>query len=85
METYTNPESEVQECLPEFEEPVYGIVCGCARLNVRKESDKTSTVICEITAGDQLMIVDESDEAFYKVRTSAGVEGYCMKQFIEKI
>lgn len=67
-----------------------GIVANCARLNVRKEADKEADVLCVISKGVNVAVnLDESTEDFYKVCTPAGtgdlfgVEGYCMKQFIE--
>ena len=69
---------------------VTGIVTNCTRLNVRKEADKEAEIVCVINKGVNVAVnLDESTEDFYKVCTPAGtgdlfgVEGYCMKQFIE--
>lgn len=65
------------------EEPLYGEVSGCARLNVRKEPDAEAEVLCVIEEGSEVVIVgSESTNEFYKVFTAAGVEGFCMKMFI---
>ena len=52
------------------------------RLNVRKEANKESDVVCILTKDTSVVVIlTESTEGFYKVRTS-DFEGYCMKEFI---
>ena len=77
-ETVVTPET------PTEPEPVYGVVSECAKLRVRKEPSTDAAVICELPLATEVL-VDEanSTEEFYKVVTGAGVEGYCMKKFIE--
>lgn len=61
-----------------------GIVVNCIKLNVRKEPDKTSNIIQIIDALTEVrVIMKDSTYNFYKVILSSGVEGYCMKKFIE--
>lgn len=62
---------------------VEGIVSGCKKLYVREKADKESVPLCTIEE-DSEVIVDlaESTMYFYKVCTSLGVEGYCMKEYI---
>lgn len=65
------------------EEPLYGTVTDCAKLNVRKEPNSEADVLCTIDAKSEVVIVrSESTEEFHKVITAAGVEGFCMKKFI---
>lgn len=72
---------EVKE--PEKVEPVVGIVTDCIKLNVRKEPDANAEIVCTIDASTDLIInEEESAKDFYKICTVAGIEGYCMKQFI---
>lgn len=60
-----------------------GFVDGCDQLYVRKEGNKDSEPITIIKRSDEVVIdLENSTEYFYKVKTSEGVEGYCMKQFI---
>lgn len=60
-----------------------GIVTDCRLLNVRKEANADSPIICVIPALSELMIdVDESTSDFYKVCTAAGVEGYCVRKYV---
>jgi len=61
-----------------------GFVTNCKKLNVRKEPKTDSDIVCEIDYQTELMIDEnESTEEFYKVFTAAGIEGFCMKKFIE--
>lgn len=60
-----------------------GIVTGCSKLNVREEPKTDSAIISEISCQAEVMIEEtESTEDFYKVCTSFGVEGFCMKKYI---
>lgn len=61
---------------------VTGIVTGCKKLNVRKESNKNSDILCVIDESSEVMVFHNSTEDFYKVTTASGVEGYCMKKYI---
>lgn len=54
-----------------------------AKLNVRKQPSKNSEVLEVITKNSEVEIgLDGETDTFYKVRTKSGVEGYCMKEFI---
>lgn len=68
----------------EFNDILLGVVTGCERLNVRKEPSLTSTIVCEIENQTEVMIEEaESTEDFYKVFTVSGIDGFCMRKFIE--
>ena len=59
-----------------------GVVAGCAKLNLRKEANKTSAVVGVLDKGVTVQVdLDNSTDEFYKVN-AYGKEGYCMKQFI---
>lgn len=61
----------------------FGIVTNCLYLNVRKRPDINADVAVVIDALTQVCVdLDASTEDFYKVRTSDGVEGFCMKKYI---
>lgn len=63
--------------------PVYGFVDKCEKLNVRKSPTKHADAVCVIPAKTEVMIdTDKSTNDWYSVRTAAGVEGFCMKNFI---
>lgn len=60
-----------------------GIVMDCLYLNVRKLPDINADVAVVIDALTQVCVdLDASTEDFYKVRTSDGVEGFCMRKYI---
>lgn len=64
-------------------EEVKGYITNCLKLNVRAEANKEAAVLCVLEDDAEVIIdLDNSTEEFYKVCTSAGVEGYCMKKFI---
>ena len=76
----------IKETVVETPEPVIGKVEGCKKLNVRKEPDTEADVVCVVPEGTEV-IVDEEESTvdFYKVCTSAGIEGFCMKKFISVV
>ena len=54
-----------------------------AKLNVRKQPSKDSEVLEIITKNSEVEInFDGETDTFYKIYTKSGVEGYCMKEFI---
>lgn len=60
-----------------------GIVTDCLYLNVRKQPDIHADVVIVIDALTQVCVdLDESTEDFYKVSTSDGAEGFCMRKYI---
>lgn len=61
-----------------------GIVQLCNRLNVRISPDKDSEVLCILRKGEEVMVEPQfNDEHWYGIYTSAGIGGYCMKEFIK--
>lgn len=69
---------------PEVPEPIVGVVVNCKKLNVREEPHIEADVLCVIEAGCEVTVdIFETTEEFYKVCTEAGVEGFCMKKYIE--
>lgn len=78
---YTAIDSELN--IVEAPESMIGVVTNCSRLNVRKEPDINSGVVCVINALSELMIEPEqSTEEWYRVCTESGAEGYCMRKFV---
>lgn len=63
---------------------IFCFVTGCKRLNVREKPSKDAKVLCIIDEDEELTtyMTQNEDTDFYKVTTSKGVEGYCMKKFI---
>lgn len=82
-------EETVTQNTPVVEEPevkvVYGVVANCEKLNMRSEPSKQADVIRILTKGDEVRIVETKGE-FYAVSVDNGTEGlngFCMKEFIE--
>lgn len=85
VEAETEQAQEIVEESQEVEEavPTVGFVDNCECLRVRKESNVDSEELCIINKLSEVVIdLDNSTDYFYKVTTSEGVEGYCMKKFI---
>ena len=59
-------------------------VVNCTFLNLREQPSRESEVVTCLENGDEVLI-DETDstDEFYKVCTASGIEGFCMKQFID--
>lgn len=63
---------------------VIGKISGFEKLYVRKESNKDSEPVGIVTDKDDLSIdLSHSTNTFYKVITSNGLEGYCVKEFVK--
>ena len=71
--------------VPEVDAPKnLGKVIDCVKLNVREEPNTKAFVVFEIPVGSTVYIDETcSTDEFYKICTEHGVEGYCMKKFIE--
>lgn len=66
-------------------EPItaFGVVTDCICLNVRKQPDIHADVAIVIDALTQVCVdLGASTEDFYKVTTSDGAEGFCMRKYI---
>lgn len=60
-----------------------GIVTGCVCLNVRQEPSVNSTVLCTVPVTTKLMVdVKKSNLSWFHVYTESGIEGFCMKRFV---
>ena len=63
---------------------VIGKISGFEKLYVRKEASKYSEPVGIVTDKDYLSIdIIHSTDDFYKVITSNGLEGYCVKEFVK--
>lgn len=77
---------EVENVEPEVAPPAKmttGIVTA-NKLNIRKLSSPGAEVTAIVDKNTELMIDPEYETVeWFKVYTAAGVEGYCMKKFVE--
>lgn len=62
---------------------VTGVVIDCARLNVRMAPFASANAVCTIVSGAEVTInTAESTDEWFSICTASGVEGYCMKRYI---
>lgn len=82
----TTPEIELVEETVEtvaVPETVVGTVVNCAKLNVRANPNATAAVLCVLDAASEIEInVAKSNNEWVNVLTAAGVDGYCMRKFV---
>lgn len=83
--TETKEEHEVSDLNDNIENnEVIGKISGYDKLYVRKEATVDSEPVGIVTKDDDLSIdVIHSTDDFYKVYTSNGLEGYCVKKFVK--
>ena len=88
-EEVTDEVTEPEVIVPSIENnvennEVIGKISGFEKLYVRKEASKDSEPVGIVTDKDDLSIdVAHSTDDFYKVITSNGLEGYCVKEFVK--
>lgn len=78
-------EDLTEEPTTESVEPstVLGVVTECVKLRVRSTPEIADNVLTEIVLASEVLVdLKESTDEFYKISTEAGIEGYCMKQYI---
>lgn len=62
-----------------------GTVVNCAKLNVREQMNASAAVLCVINASAEVKIFTEENHPEWEhVITSDGVEGFCMKKYIQR-
>ena len=62
---------------------LYGCVDNCQLLNVRKSPTKMAEVVSTLPRGTEVLIDESlSNDAFYKILTKPGDEGFCMREYI---
>lgn len=86
---------EIQMSIPEVAEPevtdetateaiaesVIAVVVDCLKLNVRAEPSPTSKVVATIDASTEVAVYDSVGN-YYKICTASGIEGYCVKDYL---
>lgn len=62
---------------------VTGFVTNCSKLNVRVNPDVTAEVVCILDSATEVVInLDNSTNEWFSICTAAGVEGFCMRKFV---
>lgn len=76
---------KIKTDIPEKENQI-GKVINCDKLRVRKEASAASEIIGFLNRKENVTILGSSrNKLFYKISSSSGLEGYCLKTFIEKV
>lgn len=75
-------ESSNEATLVEEKAAVYiGKIRDCDKLNVREEPSLEAKVLCRLDKNSEVEIdKTNSTKEFYKIYTSSGISGYCMKK-----
>ena len=77
------PTNETEANETEATDKVVGVVAECESLNIRSLPNTECEVVSVLRVGSEVIVYEEdSTDDFYKVCTSAGLDGYCMKQYI---
>lgn len=72
-----------EEFVDDRPEEINGVVANCQRLNVRRKPKANAGILCVIDVKSKVTIdMDKSTEGWFRVTTTDGVDGFCMKQFI---
>lgn len=75
--------AEEFEAIDPICEPIFGNVTNERRLNIRKAPNIDSEVLYVEKPGAELMIdLNYSTEEWYSVYNNAGVNGFCMKEYV---
>lgn len=62
---------------------VEGVVVDCTRLNVRANPTTDADIVCVLDAHSEIEIdVNKSTDEWFYICTAAGMEGYCMRKFV---
>lgn len=73
-----------EETFVEEGSEVLAVVANCRKLNIREAPNMDADVVAVLPAGSEVMVdITISTDDFYKVCNAVGIEGYCMKQYIE--
>lgn len=72
---------EVEIPLPKKAFRKNGIVSNCTMVNVRKEPNTTSPILCILNVGTEVFVFEEVN-GYYEVTTKSEVKGYINKDFL---
>lgn len=63
---------------------VKGVVVDCTRLNVRANPTTDADIVCVLDVHSEIEIdVNKSTDEWFYICTAAGMEGYCMRKFVD--
>lgn len=63
---------------------VEGVVANCSKLNVRAEPTLDGDIVSVLDVMSEIKInLAESTDEWFKICTTVGIEGYCMRKFVD--
>lgn len=74
----------VEEVVKPQPKIIKGVVVDCSKLNVRVAPNAKADIACIIDAKSEVKVnMTKSTDDWFSVCTAAGVEGFCMRQYID--
>lgn len=62
---------------------INGVVANCTKLNIRKDPSAHSEILGVIDVDSEMKIdMDKSNDKWFYVSTAVGIDGYCMRDFV---
>lgn len=72
------------ETKPEAPKDVFGVVTGCAKLNIREEPNRDAEIVTVVAKDTKLKVDMETfDGEWIAVCTASGIQGFCMVDYID--
>lgn len=69
---------------PETTKATSGVVFDCTKLNVRSDPSVDADILVVLNANSEVEIdLAKSTKDWFKIITTAGIDGYCMRKFIK--
>ena len=86
--TYPFPEDDIPAIVDaegvEQKPLVFGKVTGCQKLNVRQHPNLHADILACLAENTEIEIDEsKSTNEFYAICTPTGLEGFCLKKFVE--
>lgn len=83
-ETCAECQINYPETEPEATKEAFGVVAGCAKLNIREEPSIDAKIVAVVTKGSVLEIDAENcDGEWFGVCTASGIQGFCMADYVD--
>lgn len=62
---------------------INGIVANCTKLNIRKGPSTNAEILGVVNVDSEMKIdMDKSNDKWFYVSTAVGIDGYCMRDFV---
>lgn len=62
---------------------INGVVANCTKLNVRKDPSIHAEILGVVDVDSEMKInMDKSNDKWFYVSTAVGIDGYCMRDFV---